>query len=99
MGTWRSTATLHRLEESRTMSRTRIEQYLKENWGAPFIVAFMAILVACACLLASGNEGLANELAVYAYYSLVIGVVLQLASFIREERRRRGPHVGESHPQ
>jgi hypothetical protein len=81
------------------MLRTRIEQYLKENWGAPFIVAFMAILVACACLLASGNEGLANELAVYAYYSLVIGVALQLASFIREERRKRGPHVGESHPQ
>jgi hypothetical protein len=48
----------------------------------------MLMLTICACLLASGNEALANEVAVYAYYSLVIGVVLQLVTFIREEGRR-----------
>lgn len=63
--------------------------YLRENWGAPFILAFMAMLAACAGLLAFGNESLANEIAVYAYYSLVIGVVLQLAAFIREERDKK----------
>jgi hypothetical protein len=40
-------------------------------------------------MLASGNEAVANEVAVYAYYSLVVGVVLQLAAFIRDERRKR----------
>jgi hypothetical protein len=46
----------------------------------------MVMLMICACLLASGNEAFANEVAVYAYYSLVIGVVLQLVTFIKEER-------------
>jgi len=68
--------------------------YFKENWGAPFIISFMVLLVVCAGLLASGNDGLANEIAIYAYYSLVIGVVLQLVSFIREERRRPKGHAG-----
>jgi hypothetical protein len=57
--------------------------YLGENWGAPFIVAFMAMLTICACLLARGDEPAANALAVYAYYLLVVGVVLQLMCYIK----------------
>jgi hypothetical protein len=30
--------------------------YLGENWGAPFIITFMIILMICAYLLACGNE-------------------------------------------
>jgi len=67
--------------------RRRIENYLKENWGAPFIIVFMILLIIAAGYLAIGNEGFANDIAVYAYYSLVIGVVLQLASYIKYERR------------
>jgi hypothetical protein len=74
----------------------KAKQYLKENWGAPFIIAFMIMLMICACLLASGNDTLANEIAVYAYYSLVIGVVLQLVTFIREECGRPKQHADES---
>ena len=29
--------------------------YLGENWGAPFIITFMIILMMCAYLLACGN--------------------------------------------
>jgi hypothetical protein len=76
----------------------RLKGYLKENWGAPFIVAFMAMLIACASALAYGNEALANEVAIYAYYLLVVGVALQLASFIREGRRKKSFHGDESHP-
>jgi hypothetical protein len=57
--------------------------YLGENWGAPFIIAFMIILMMCAYLLACGNEFAANVLAVYAYYFLVVGVVLQLICYIK----------------
>ena len=71
--------------------------YLKENWGAPFIIAFMVMLITCAYLLAYGNEAAANGLAVYAYYSLVIGVVLQLTVFIRE-KRGRSEHQAENDP-
>jgi len=57
--------------------------YLKGNWGAPFIIAFMVMLITCAYLLAYGNEAVANGLAVYAYYFLVIGVVLQLICYLK----------------
>jgi hypothetical protein len=30
--------------------------YLRENWGAPFIITFMIILMMCTYLLACGNE-------------------------------------------
>ena len=51
-----------------------------------FIVAFMVMLVFAAVALAIGSEVLANKLAVIAYYFLVIGVVLQLATLIKEGR-------------
>jgi len=56
----------------------RIMNYLKENWGAPFIICFMILLMAAALFLADGVELVANEIAVYAYYFLVAGVVLQI---------------------
>jgi len=58
-------------------------EYLRENLGAPFIIGFMALLMICAGLLIQGNSSLANDLAVYAYYLLVIGVFLQLASSLK----------------
>lgn len=65
----------------------RLKGYLRENWGAPFVVGFMLLLLVCAGLLTGGNSGLADEVAVYAYYLLVIGVVLQLVSFLRQGKR------------
>jgi len=57
--------------------------YFRRNWGAVFIVGFQLLLVVCAVLLVQGHEYAANELAVYAFYSLVLGVFLQFASFLR----------------
>lgn len=57
--------------------------YLKENWGAPFVLAFIALLIASAVLLSGGNSDSANGIAVYAFYALVIGVVLQIASYVK----------------
>jgi hypothetical protein len=64
----------------------RLLEYLKGNWGAPFIIAFMILLAAAAAYLAIGMESLANDIAVYAYYNLVAGVVLQLISYVKESR-------------
>jgi len=61
--------------------------YLKENWGAPFIIAFMILLRIAAIYLSIGNEAYANEIAIYAYYALVIGVFLQLASYIKYAKK------------
>jgi hypothetical protein len=57
--------------------------YMQENWGAPFIVAFMVLLMGAAVFLSLGWSSLADEAAVYAYYALVAGVVLQLVCFLR----------------
>ena len=63
--------------------------YLAQNWGAPFIVVFIALLVGAAVYLALGNELVANKLAEYAYHSLVVGVLLQLTCFLLAECRQR----------
>ncbi len=61
----------------------RVKGYFRENLGAPFVIGFQILLLTCACLLVMGNSALANDLAVAAYFSLVIGVVLQFVSFLR----------------
>ena len=57
--------------------------YFRENWGAPFVIGFQLLLLVCAGLLIQGDSSFADEVAVYAYYLLVIGVILQLASLLR----------------
>jgi len=69
--------------------KKKCKEYLKTNWGAPFIIAFQVLLVFAAGYLATGAEAVANELAVYAYYSLVAGVILQLVSYLKYERTNR----------
>ena len=66
-----------------TINITKIVRYLRQNLGSPFIIVFQMLLLFCAFLLIRGYSNLANEVAVYAYYSLVIGVVLYLVSFLR----------------
>jgi len=61
----------------------RVKRYFKENLGVPFIIVFQVLLLICAGLLIIGNAELANGVATGAYFLLVIGVFLQLVSFIR----------------
>ena len=61
----------------------RVKRYFRKNLGSPFIIGFQLLLLACAGLLIQGNTVMANEVAVYAYFLLVIGVVLQLIAYVR----------------
>ncbi|MFQ6127107.1 MAG: hypothetical protein ACE5R6_21230 [Candidatus Heimdallarchaeota archaeon] len=65
--------------------RIPVRRLKKKNLGAPFVIGFQMLLLVCAGLLTQGDSGLANEIAVYAYYLLVVGVVLQLVSFVGQE--------------
>jgi hypothetical protein len=65
----------------------RLRGYLRENWGAPFIIAFMAMSMTAAGYLCYGLESIANDIAVYAYYSLVVGVVLQFICYLKYGER------------
>jgi len=69
----------------------RVKGYVKENWGAPFIVGFMALLLVAMFSLVMNLAVLADEVAVYAYYALVIGVVLQLVCFLKYGKRNGEP--------
>ena len=65
----------------------KAKRYFRENPGALFVVAFQILLFVCAGLLIGGNSFWADGLAVVAYFSLVIGVVLQLISFLRHGKQ------------
>ena len=59
----------------------KLKGYFKENWGSPFILVFILLLVVAAVFLSAGSASLADNLAVYGFYALVTGVILQIASF------------------
>lgn len=71
------------------ISLQRVKKYFRENPGALFIVSFQVLLLVAAGFLVVGNSALANEAAVLAYYWLVIGVVLQLISFLRAVKQEQ----------
>ena len=61
----------------------KVKGYIKENWGSPFIAGFMLLLVVAAVFLSVGWFYIADSVAAYAYYALVIGFFFQLASFLK----------------
>jgi len=72
-------------------SRKRAGRYLKENWGAPFVVGFMLLLITSAAELSIGQPDAANNIAVYAFYLLVLGVALQITSYVRYGEEKPEP--------
>lgn len=64
----------------------RVKIYIKNNLGAPFIIGFMIMLIISAINLTINNVNIAEKTAEYAYYSLVIGAVLQIISIIKKNK-------------
>ena len=71
--------------------KERAKEYLITNWGAPFVLAFIVLLITSAAFLSAGAQDLANSIAVYAFYALVLGVVLQIASYVKYGEGGRKP--------
>jgi hypothetical protein len=65
----------------------RIQGYVRKNWGAPFITVFMSLLVIVAFLVLLGLPLVADAVAVYAYYALVLGVIGQLVCHLTLNKR------------
>ena len=57
--------------------------YFGKNWGTPFVLAFIGFLIVAAVSLDLGFASLANDVAIWSYYSLIVGVVLQLVCFVK----------------
>lgn len=62
-----------------------IKGFFVKNRGAPFIIGFQITLFVCAGLLVQGYAKLANDIAIYAYFLLVTGVILQTISFLENK--------------
>ena len=69
----------------------KVKGYVKANWGSPFIMGFMLLLVAADVLLSLEMSFLANAIAIFAFYALIAGVVLQLVCFVKMPKRN-GDH-------
>jgi hypothetical protein len=74
----------------------RLKDYFKANPGTPFILAFMILLLSAAALLATGRPNDAGNVANYAFYSLVLGIAIQVVVTIRESRKHS--HPSDSRP-
>jgi hypothetical protein len=74
----------------------KVKGYVRENWGTPFITGFIIILLVAAASVVTGSEALANELANYAYFALVVGVVLHHVYFIDCTKRKGDKNYGPS---
>ncbi|HEV2119140.1 MAG TPA: hypothetical protein VGS11_03390 [Candidatus Bathyarchaeia archaeon] len=57
----------------------------------PFVLAFMTLLISAATLLATGRPKEADNIANYAFYSLVLGIAIQVIVTIRESRKHSHP--------
>ena len=55
-------------------------RYVKKNPGVPLIILFQLLLLICITLM-NINKSLAEVVAPYSFYSLLLGVVFQLISF------------------
>jgi len=71
----------------------KVEGYIKENWGSPFIVGFMLLLLTAAVSLSIGFSFFTNSIATYAFYALIAGVVLQLVCFSQNTKKGMGKRL------
>jgi hypothetical protein len=69
----------------------QLKDYFKANPGTPFILAFMILLLSAATLLTTGRPNEADNIANYAFYSLVLGITIQVIVTIRESRKHSHP--------
>jgi hypothetical protein len=67
--------------------RAKVKSYVRVNWGAPFILGFVVLLVIAADSLSVGLADMANEVSTYAFCALVVGVVFQLVCFLKYNRK------------
>lgn len=63
-----------------------VADFFRKDFARLFIVTFMVLLISCAFLLMLNKEKAAEEVANVAYFSLVIGVVMELVLMIKQHK-------------
>jgi amino acid transporter len=70
-----------------TSTIEKVKNSIRGNWGSPFIAVFMLFLVSSAIFLSAGLSYLADSAATFAFFALVVGVILQLVSFFKFRKK------------
>ncbi len=65
----------------------RLSRYFRNNPGSLLIVVFQILLVSAAVLAEVGHRLMADEVAIYAFYTLVLGISVSVYSAIRASRK------------
>jgi hypothetical protein len=84
------------IQKRSNISLSKLKKYIKENWGSPFIITFIILLMNVATLLTVGSLAIANTVATYAFYTLICGVVLQFISFSKSKKPLKSRLLNES---
>ena len=79
-----------------TETSDSVKGYLKENWGTPFVLGFMLLLIVATVSLALGSTTLADGIAIAAYCASVIGVILQVVCFLKHDKTNGGKNHDSS---
>lgn len=58
-------------------------------WSRISVGIALVLLVTAGGICTAGDEVIANELGIVAFYLLALGVLLQIAAYIREQRAER----------
>jgi hypothetical protein len=74
--------------------RFKLKNYVKENWGVPFIMLFMLLLVVAVTLSVMGLGLSAEVVGAIAYFTLFTGVVIQFACFLKYDKKRGAKKTG-----
>jgi hypothetical protein len=79
---------LYRVTEMTIKENIKVKPagYVRLNWGAPFIISYMMLLLSAAVFLLVGASSLAETLTNDSFYLLVTGIILQLLCFIKYEK-------------
>ena len=65
----------------------QLKRDFRANPGTPFIITFMVFLEHAGVLLAAGVPDAADNVAIYAFYSLFLGIAFQIGSVVRDGRK------------
>jgi hypothetical protein len=68
---------------------SKVRGYLFRNPHAVFVAGFQALVLTCASLLIEGSSA-GDEVALLAYCSLVVGLVLCAVTSVRDKALREG---------
>jgi hypothetical protein len=64
---------------------SNLKKHVKFNWGTPFIMVFILLLMTIAAFLSVGQKGLlalTDDIAVSAFLVLIAGIVLQAVGYL-----------------